>query len=124
MVPNSGTPVRAHRLRPLNSPRRVFVELSERGFPRAVLEQRQATGGIAAPTLLAVEARSNLDGTDPETDEWIRREVESVGEIWKVDDEWWRQPISRRYIEVVMKGGKHSVLYLDMITNEWFEQTP
>jgi hypothetical protein len=78
-----------------------------------VLEQRQApsTGaaGSAAP---------------PDTVEWIRREVESVNEIWRVDDEWWRQPISRRYIEVLMKGGKHSVLYLDMITNEWFEQTP
>ena len=52
-----------------------------------------------------------------------RREVESVGEIWRVDDEWWRQPVSRRYVEVMMKGGKHMVLYEDLVTGEWFAQS-
>jgi hypothetical protein len=56
--------------------------------------------------------------------EWTRKKVDSVVEVWKVDDEWWRQPISRRYVEVVMHGGKHTVLYLDLTTNEWFEQAP
>jgi hypothetical protein len=97
------------------------VELGERGLPRAVLEQRPAgavpRNATGAETGVAVDiARS--------TDEWTRREIESVGEVWRVDDEWWRQPISRRYVEVIMKGGKHSVLYLDLNTNEWFEQTP
>ena len=36
MVPNTGTPVRAHRLRPLNQPRPVVVELNERELPVAV----------------------------------------------------------------------------------------
>ncbi len=110
MVPHSGTPVRAHRLRPLNTPRRVFVELSEHGRPVAVLEMPTPTPG-ASPGL--------GDGQLA-----IRREVEAVGEIWRVDDEWWRQPLCRRYVEVVMKGGKHTVLYQDITTNEWFEQTP
>ena len=112
MVPHSGTPVRAHRLRPLNAPRRVVVELGGRGLPRAVLEQPQPGANGAA------------DASETGTGEWIRREVESVGEVWRVDDEWWRELISRRYIEVVMKGGKHTILYQDMVTNEWFEQTP
>jgi hypothetical protein len=90
----------------------VLVELSERGLPRAVLQQRQEQG--PDPSTPPV----------PDPDTWARREVETIGEVWRVDDEWWRQPICRRYIEVVMKGGKHSVLYQDLTTDEWFEQTP
>jgi hypothetical protein len=107
MVPNTGTPVRAHRLRPLNAPRRVFVELSERSLPVAVLEPPP---GTATPAL----------GASPG---FTRREVETVGEIWRVDDEWWRAPISRRYVEVILKGGKHTVLYHDLVIDEWFEQS-
>ena len=104
MVPDSRTPLRAHRLRPLNQPRRVFVELSDRGLPVAVFEQRQAAAA------------------DVEIGQ--RRNVEAVGEVWRVDDEWWRQSICRRYVEVMLEGGKHTVLYEDRLTGEWFEQTP
>ena len=104
MVPHSRTPVRAHRLRPLNAPRRVLVELSERSLPVAVLD---------VPT----------PGAGPGYLGPARREVETVGEIWRVDDEWWRAPISRRYVEVILKGGKHTVLYHDLAADEWFEQS-
>jgi hypothetical protein len=53
-----------------------------------------------------------------------RRVVEASGETWRVDDEWWRAPLRRRYIEVVLEGGRHTVLYQDELTLEWFEQTP
>ena len=106
MVPNTRTPVRAHRLRPLNTPRRVFVELNERSLPAAVLEP------VAPPP---------PPGASPGL---ARREVETIGEIWRVDDEWWRAPVSRRYIEVILRGGKHTVLYQDLTNDEWFEQTP
>lgn len=108
MVPHSGTPLRTHRLRPLNQPRRVLVELNARSLPIAVSEapSRDAPTPGESPGQTAT-----------------RHEVESVGEVWRVDDEWWRQPINRRYIEVVMKGGKHVVLYQDLNTEEWFEQS-
>jgi hypothetical protein len=48
--------------------------------------------------------------------------VETVGETWRLDDEWWRQPIVRRYVEVVLQGGKRVVLYEDVHTREWFMQ--
>jgi hypothetical protein len=48
--------------------------------------------------------------------------VEAVCETWRLDDEWWRQPISRRYAEVVLEGGKRVVLFEDMLTQEWFMQ--
>jgi hypothetical protein len=78
----------------------VEVELDGRGLP-AVVRPRQdsRTAGTAAP-----------------------RRVETIGEIWQVDDEWWRKPISRRYVEVMLEGGKHTVLYQDLVTGEWFEQ--
>jgi hypothetical protein len=50
--------------------------------------------------------------------------VESVLETWRLDDEWWRVPISRRYVEAVFDGGRHVVLYCDLGTGEWWMQTP
>jgi hypothetical protein len=50
--------------------------------------------------------------------------VEAVLEDWRIDDEWWRAPISRRYVEAVLQGGKHVVFYQDLLTGEWFVQMP
>lgn len=50
--------------------------------------------------------------------------VESVREIWRIDDEWWRQPVSRRYHEVVLEGGRRVVLFEDLVTGDWFVQKP
>ncbi len=92
MVANSRTPVRTHRLQPLNLPRAVSVVLNERGLPIAIIR----------------------DGK--------RKEVEKIGEIWRVDDEWWRDPIARRYVETILEGGRRLVVYEDQITGEWFTQ--
>ena len=50
--------------------------------------------------------------------------VEAILESWRIDDEWWRQPISRSYMEVMLEGGKRLVLFQDLITGEWFSQMP
>ncbi len=92
MVANSRTPVRTHRLRPLNLPRPVNVVLNERGLPIAIVR----------------------DGK--------RKEVEKIGEIWRVDDEWWRDPIARRYVETILEDGRRLVVYEDQRTGKWFEQ--
>jgi hypothetical protein len=52
------------------------------------------------------------------------KRVEAIGESWRVEDEWWRQPISRRYVEVVLEGGGRVVLYEDLITGAWWVQQP
>lgn len=83
----------ADRLRALNAPQRVQVELDEQRMPR-VLKRETGT----------------------------EKHVESCGENWRMDDEWWRQPIVRRYVEVVLDGGGRVVLFEDLITGEWFEQ--
>jgi len=64
------------------------------------------------PTPVAVEYNGTL------------RSIEAVLEIWRVDDEWWREQIARRYIEVVLAGGKHVVLFEDLLKGTWFVQEP
>jgi len=143
MVPHSRTPVRAHRLRPLNQPRAVVVELNEREMPVAVspapspLHEAAALEPVGTPPSPVEPAPSQSRslrervergrGVGGEVKQALcpigRRDVETIGEIWRVDDEWWRQPISRRYIEVILSGGRHVVLYQDLSTGEWFEQS-
>lgn len=50
--------------------------------------------------------------------------VDATLEAWRIDDEWWRLPIVRRYVEVVLEGGGRLVLFEDMTTKEWFAQKP
>ena len=92
MVTNTRTQVRAHRLRPLNLPQPVNVVLNEGGLPIAIIR----------------------DGK--------RKEVEEIGEVWRVNDEWWRDVIARRYVETILEGGRRVVVYEDQQTGEWFEQ--
>ncbi len=53
-----------------------------------------------------------------------KRKVEEIIEVWRIDDEWWRAPISRRYVEVILEGGGHVVLFEDLATGSWFLQMP
>jgi len=50
--------------------------------------------------------------------------VDVTLEAWRIDDEWWRLPIVRRYVEVVLEGGGRLVLFEDMTTQQWFAQKP
>ena len=90
-----GTRNRADRLRALNVQQRVEVTLDERGVP--VVVKREAGSG---------------------------RRIESIGEMWRIDDEWWRTLIVRRYVEVILEGGGRVVLFEDLSTGEWWIQKP
>jgi hypothetical protein len=50
------------------------------------------------------------------------RRVEAVRETWRIDDEWWRDPIQRAYSEVVLEDGRPVVLYRDLVDGRWYEQ--
>jgi hypothetical protein len=106
VVPHSRASLRVDRLRALNLPLRVEVELDKQGLPQVVRQRSEESGS-----------------TSPPTGGWGRR-VEEVLEIWRVDDEWWRRPITRRYVEVLLEGGGHVVLFEDLVTREWFLQKP
>ena len=50
--------------------------------------------------------------------------IETILESWRIDDEWWRQPIARCYHAVLLDGGKRVVLFEDIVSGEWFAQMP
>jgi hypothetical protein len=95
MVAHSRTALRADRLRALNAPEAVQVEVDASGIPRTVRRSKNEGGGQA---------------------------VEDILDVWRIDDEWWRRPITRRYFELLLDGGKRVVLFEDLSTGEWFMQ--
>jgi len=48
--------------------------------------------------------------------------VTQVRDAWRIDDEWWRNPISRRYYQLVLDNGSLRTVYHDLITDTWYEQ--
>jgi len=90
MVAPARAPLRIDRLRAVNAPKPVVLELD-------------ASGVLSVSKVGKIEA---------------------ILETWRIDDEWWRQPISRGYMEVMLEGGKRLVLFQDLITGEWFSQMP
>ena len=101
MVASSRTPLRTDRLRAVNEPRPVAVELAANGVPTKAWRSKGNCGGQEETAAV----------------------VETVLESWRIDDEWWRQLISRRYFAVMLEGGSRVVLFEDLVTHEWFMQT-
>jgi len=81
------------RLRPLGRPKAVTVRTDDRGEPVYV----------------------RLPGK-------TARRVAVVRERWRIDDEWWRDPISREYRTVVLDDGKVITLYRDLLEEAWYVQ--
>jgi len=51
------------------------------------------------------------------------RAVESLREQWLVEDRWWSgAPLRRHYLELVLAGGRCTVVYRDLETGRWYEQ--
>lgn len=92
MVENSRTTASTSGLRPLNVPTPVAVDASPSGVPRAVLHR-----GRLVP-------------------------VVKVLDRWRIDDEWWRVPIVRRYFRVELRGGEQLTLFHDLMRDAWFQQ--
>jgi hypothetical protein len=51
-----------------------------------------------------------------------RRRVAHVQDVWHIDDEWWREPIARRYYRVALDDGVVRTVYHDGERDEWFAQ--
>ena len=41
---------------------------------------------------------------------------------WRIDDEWWREEISRHYFQVELQNGAVMTIFHDLITSKWYEQ--
>ena len=51
------------------------------------------------------------------------RAVDAVRESWVVEDRWWTDaPLRRRYWEVLVAGGRNTVVFRDLEDGAWYEQ--
>ena len=50
------------------------------------------------------------------------RRVFHVMEAWRVDDEWWRQEVSRLYFRLELEGGIRLTVFQDLVSLKWYEQ--
>jgi len=80
-------------LQPLKQPRPVAVETGESGEPVAVV----------------------LRGR--------RLAVAQVQDVWRIDDEWWREEVSRLYYRLLLEDGRPLVVFHDLVRELWCEQS-
>lgn len=50
------------------------------------------------------------------------RPVVSISDSWRIDDEWWRGEISRRYFALELEGGIRLTVFQDLVTGDWYTQ--
>lgn len=92
MVENPRTAGGAGGLRLLNQPRPSVVEANACGEPTSVVVQGRFL------------------------------KVRTIHDQWRIDDEWWREEISRRYFALELENGRRITLYHDLVSESWFAQ--
>jgi hypothetical protein len=48
--------------------------------------------------------------------------VAEIIDTWLIEDEWWRAPIARRYVQVLLADGRVLTLFHDRIGGDWYTQ--
>ena len=81
------------KFRPLNQPRPLRVQSDDTGVP----------------------TRVQINGR------W--RQVGDVLDRWRIDDEWWREPVSRTYFSIVLDNGANLTTYHDRMKDCWYQQS-
>lgn len=93
MVSHSRATAGTHTLRSLNRPRPITI----------------STRGNSHRPLMLIERG-------------LHHHVERIQDTWRVDDEWWREPISRRYYVLVLNNATLRTVYQNLVDGEWYEQ--
>lgn len=91
------------RLRPLNEPRPVRVRVDGHGMPVEIIPETR------------IREKREVRGRRAHA-------VIAQRETWRIDDEWWRAPLSRSYHTVVLESGRLVTLFRDLPTGDWFLQ--
>lgn len=51
-----------------------------------------------------------------------RLAVLQIQDVWMIEDEWWRQPINRRYFCLLLDGGITRSVVHDRTSDAWYAQ--
>jgi len=92
MVTHPGTPSRPDQLRPLNAPVPLAVTVTPTGVPHALTINRH------------------------------QHTVERIQDTWIIEDEWWRDPIQRQYLALLLADGTRRTVFHDRVANTWYLQ--
>lgn len=93
MVKNARKKSGASNIRPLNKPLAIAVLYRNDGSP------------------ITLKLR----------DRWM--DVESLTDMWRIEDEWWRkQPIARSYYQCTVDKGIIVTVFQDLHTRNWYMQ--
>jgi hypothetical protein len=76
----------------LNTPREIRVFASGKGRPAAIM----------------------LKGR--------QKKVSRIINAWRLDDEWWREEIARRYFQLELADGSVATVFQDLISGRWYQQ--
>ena len=72
---------------------------------------------LNAPQPARVEARGGWPAAVWERGVWAP--VAQVDDVWRIDDEWWREvSVARTYFEVLLEGGRRLTLFFDRATGD------
>lgn len=92
-----------------------------------MVENSRASGGTGGLRLLnqpkptAVEANAHGEPAAIVVQGRFQR-VRAIHDSWRIDDEWWRDEIARRYFAVELENGRKLTLYHDLVGDGWFSQ--
>jgi len=48
--------------------------------------------------------------------------VDRIQDTWIIEDEWWRQPISRQYFALLLDDGSRRTVFHDRVSGGWHLQ--
>jgi len=48
--------------------------------------------------------------------------VKDVVNMWRIDEEWWRKPISRLYFSLELENGARITVFRDLVAGAWYRQ--
>ena len=77
----------------------------------------------AADAPIAVHVEADAGWPIALVERGVRRAVESVEDIWRIEDGWRRRtPVSRTYFEVLLEDGRRLSIFHDHLREEWRRQ--
>jgi hypothetical protein len=80
---------------------------------------------MVTPLNVPREVRVTADEEGSPVFVWLsnrQRRVVRIRNVWRIDDEWWRQEIARLYFELELSDGSVITVFQDLISGNWSRQ--
>lgn len=82
--------------------------------------------GLPLPVTVHVDASGlpiSITRTGARRGSTDAQRVESVEEVWRIAEAWWREePQARTYVRVILDGGRLLTVFRDERSGRWYEQ--